>query len=85
MHRRHFLSILPAAAATWPFAAHAQERMRRVGVLMLTDSDEPESQTNIAASYRDCTKQAGPSAATCGSTTAGAGWTAPVCIGTRRN
>ena len=35
----------------WPLAARAQqaERVRRVGVLMLTSSDEPESQTNIAA------------------------------------
>ena len=49
MRRREFLGVLGSAAATWPFAAHAQERMRRVGVLMLTGSDEPESQTSIAA------------------------------------
>lgn len=37
--------------AAWPLAGHAQQgqRVRRVGVLMLTSSDEPESQTNIAA------------------------------------
>ena len=50
MRRREFVSLFGAAAA-WPIAARAQqtERVRRVGVLMLTSSDEPESQTNIAA------------------------------------
>src|SRR5262245_52587430 len=41
--------MLGCAAAAWPIAARAQERVRRVGVLMHTASDEPESQTNIAA------------------------------------
>jgi putative ABC transport system substrate-binding protein len=48
MRRREFLGIVGGMAA-WPFAARAQERIRRVGVLMLSSSDEPESQTNIAA------------------------------------
>jgi putative ABC transport system substrate-binding protein len=49
MRRREFLGVLGSAAATWPLGARAQERIRRVGVLMLTGSDEPESQTYIAA------------------------------------
>jgi putative ABC transport system substrate-binding protein len=47
MRRREF--IIGGAAAAWPVVARAQERVRRVGVLMLTSSNEPESQTNIAA------------------------------------
>src|SRR5215475_11143327 len=49
MRRREFMALVGGAAATWPLVARAQERVRRVGVLMHTASDEPESQTNIAA------------------------------------
>jgi hypothetical protein len=50
IERRKFLATLGGAAA-WPVAARAQqaERMRRIGVLMNTTPDEPDSQARITA------------------------------------
>jgi len=47
--RREFIMLLGGAAAAWPLAAHAQERLRRIGVLMNLASDDPEGQDRVAA------------------------------------
>jgi putative tryptophan/tyrosine transport system substrate-binding protein len=48
--RREFITLL-GGAVSWPLVARAQqrERMRRIGVLMSLDADDPEGQARLTA------------------------------------
>jgi putative ABC transport system substrate-binding protein len=49
MRRREFITLRGGAAAVWPLAARAQERVRRVGLLSNPGPDDAEMQSRTAA------------------------------------
>ena len=58
MRRREFLGVLGGAAVVWPITAKAQQqgRMRRIGVLTVSEADDAPAQARFAVLWQELRK-----------------------------
>jgi putative ABC transport system substrate-binding protein len=52
MRRREFITLVGSATVAWPGILVAQQRARRIGVLMELAADDPQARSHIAALQR---------------------------------
>jgi putative ABC transport system substrate-binding protein len=56
LRRRDFITLVSGAVAAWPLVAHAQQRMRRIAVLLPAGADDAHYQTWLGAFLQGLTQ-----------------------------
>jgi DNA-binding LacI/PurR family transcriptional regulator len=57
MRRREFIKVIAGSVATWPFAASAQQRDHRIGVIIGYAEKDPETRSRLEAFRKGLAKR----------------------------